>query len=121
MIHIAKTDVVYGLNTLVALKGEDYVYPQPEGICEYVREGEPSCIVGRFLHAVGVPLERLAKADSETHGGGIAAYDLLRKLEVEGVVTFSGGDILHALAQAQLSQDDGRTWGFAVSRALQEL
>jgi hypothetical protein len=92
--------------------GEDSL-PQ----CQYVYNGQPDCIVGRFLASQGVPLERLAKADTSTFGGSTAAVTLLTQLRSEGFITY-GDYVCTVLGQVQYSQDQGQPWGDAVDDAL---
>jgi|SRR5882757_1231821 len=119
-IQITPGIVVAGLRDLVVLKGEDYVY-EPDGRdrCDYVRSGEPSCIVGRFLANLGVPLERLEKADATY--GGISVGTLLEQLEEEGVIDRVSFRATQVLSKVQHRQDSGIPWGVAVQEALEEI
>jgi hypothetical protein len=111
------------IHDAVAKNGEYYVYPiDTEGSCKYVaKDGEtPLCIVGHALRAVKVNfvIERSIDAGGAyningTIGGGVVVKQLLRvnpDLEITN----------HALlifAAAQGAQDDGGTWGVALSAA----
>ena len=109
--------VTTGLWALVDEYGEDHVY-QPHGMltaCLYVHEGKPDCIVGKFLHAQGVPLERLERADQ---GPAKGAWDLLDELEEEGLVE-TDRVVREVLANVQGLQDQRCKWGTAVRHALE--
>lgn len=114
MIELTYTTAVEILDGLVEEFGSDYVYTKSEfGKCDYVRDGEPSCIVGHVLVKVGVPIERLRQADTACFGGGIGAGKLLIELEDEGTLKYdSYARVL--LRQAQDAQDDSIEWGEAV-------
>lgn len=125
-IEITRDDVRNGLKALVDVAGEDFVYVKkmnnsgsPEA-CLYVHKGKADCIVGQFLAAQGVPLDRLAEADTFQFGGGQPASDLIECLVEEGVIKVDGG-VLSGLAEAQYVQDAGAPWGDALKRAQREL
>lgn len=125
VIRVSDSDVHDGLKAIVARAGEEYIYsPRLKDdlttACVYVHQGKPDCIVGRFLAEAGVPISRLAEADRDSYGAGIAAEGLLRRLRVEGVIEITNAAI-SALQAAQGHQDDGIPWGVAVSDALQYL
>ncbi len=130
-IVITVDDVRKGLTELVQEYGEDFRYtPKHKSEsdseqCLYVWNGEPDCIVGKFLHRMGVPLERLQKADS---GPGMSARELLHWLNLEGVVWSDLGGVseseqkvAYALDVAQSLQDDGSSWGVVLERTLARL
>lgn len=116
VITITRVSALEGLKALVEEHGEDFVYQSIESAetsCTYVRDGEPSCMIGKFLAAVGVPLERLEQAD---WFGGDPAAALICKLVDEGVLDVENG-VRGILAAAQVAQDSGDTWGLAYGRA----
>lgn len=92
--------------------GRDTVYQDrgTGGECYYVRYGVPSCIVGRALHRLGVPIEVLQGLDTASMGDPIGASSLARR----GVTT---PDAAVVFANAQLAQDRGKTWGQALDAA----
>lgn len=120
MIEITNQTVREGLKALVDQAGEDFVYSMKgadentDGRCVYVYEGKPDCIVGQFLANMGVPVERLAKADTNC---GIPADVLMLELGLEGVITFRD-DSSYALTIAQRHQDMGKPWGLSLYEAL---
>lgn len=117
MIELTYATAVEILDGLVEEFGADYVYPQGEnGKCDYVRDGEPSCIVGHVLAKVGVPIERLKAADGAIMGGGMAADALLGMLHNEGALQ-SNGSVRALLCEAQYRQDHSTSWGAAVRAA----
>jgi hypothetical protein len=109
------TDLIEGA---VALKGEDYVYPRREtsedeigwGGCDYIRDGQPSCIVGHVLVAAGVDPTALSLEE------GQSAWTVTARLLPEW-----GTDIQRALDSAQSAQDQGMTWGEALEAFKEEL
>ena len=115
MIDITLDSVRTGLLALVEQEGEDFIYKRNEGACTYVRQGKGDCLVGRFLIAEGVPVERLEIADRNQFG--LRAPALLRQLEDEGVITVSE-PALGVLDIAQDFQDSGESWGESVNYAL---
>jgi len=119
MIEITIKDVVEGLHSLVDLKGEEYRYPHAGGVCLYVEGGQPSCIVGHFLHNAGVPLERLVRADGGVSDSlGVPAEDLLVDLRSEGVINYTDSNVARMLQIAQGTQDSGYTWSHSVGQAV---
>lgn len=115
MIDITLDSVRTGLLALVEQEGEDFIYKRNNGNCTYTREGDGDCLVGRFLIAEGVPVERLETADQ--HPTGLRAPALLRQLVNEGVITVTEPAI-GVLDIAQDFQDSGEPWGDAVNYAL---
>lgn len=116
MIELSYSTTVKILDDLVEEFGSDYVYEAgPLGACNYIRKGEPSCIVGHVLVKVGVPVKRLKVADGP-FGGGMGAHVLLDGLKEEGVIQFDGS-VRSLLREAQYSQDNGNTWGRSVEVA----
>lgn len=114
MIELTTDSVISVLDELVQEAGEDFVY---RGVCKYVKNDEPSCLVGKVLAKAGVPLERLEAADRAEWGGGQSADVLLNNLRAEGVVNFEGDDVAVLLQAAQSRQDNRNTWAKAVSLA----
>lgn len=87
-----------------------YVHNTPtdaSGGSEYVR---PGCIVGHFLHRLGVPLD-----DLERHEGSAVDF-VLDHLQGEGIL-YSEDGVLNILREAQTSQDLGNYWGEALGSA----
>lgn len=122
-INITPSVVVEGLQALVDVKGEDFVYNPvvlDDGVgtqCVYVLDGAPSCLVGQFLANLGVPVERLEVADMGSYGAGLPAGVLLENLRDEEVITYTDDHVCSALSEAQYAQDSGRTWGAALEEA----
>jgi hypothetical protein len=105
--------VIRELRIAVATRGDGYIYPRRTGdfdgpSCQYVRNDQPSCLAGVVLHALGVPLDRLAVAD---HGDGMRADLLAREL---GAFDRTA----RVLYTAQVAQDGGSNWGRALENAL---
>lgn len=120
-IEITRESALAGLKAIVDAEGEDFVYPANRatalgGGCKYVFEGKPDCLIGRYLHSIGVPLERLEEADKANGNSGIGAGSLLRDLGAEGVVQ-SEWTTRDMLGDVQHRQDHGYTWGHALEVA----
>ncbi len=112
MKHISTADALRALEEAVAEKGEDYIYPwtdiDGEDQCAYLdNKGNPSCIAGHALVALGVPKWLLAD-----HNTGYNVGDLWSKGLVE-----MDADAREALQWAQTAQDSGHPWGEALRRA----
>lgn len=121
-------NVVKAVEEAVELKGSDYVYPSNEpdplresviGACQYVRSGAPSCLVGHALVSLGVPLNRLASFDLQYANSAKAVLDTLY---AEAIIDFENAgeeldEIETFLMAAQGKQDEGFTWGEALTAA----
>ena len=109
------------LDQILAEFGEDYVYVNPNGekanldprpICLYVhgdgatRPKEPGCIIGQLLHQLGVPLDALSSLE------GLPANSVVNKFFPR-----TSNAVLTFLLTVQRGQDQGRSWGAAVSFA----
>lgn len=80
--------------------GRDYTYPGeigPDTTCQYQLEGKPACIVGHVLDRLGV--------EYNTSWENLGITDILYGPEQ--------GEVAHALASAQDTQDSGEPWGAA--------
>lgn len=83
----------------------DYVYEKPGGddaSCVYVHNGAPSCLVGHWLHKLGVSLDDIPE--------GEAASDTARVL---GLAVST--PLADALDGAQDTQDSGLNWAQALA------
>lgn len=104
------------LEEVVTEAGEDYVYSFNygyQGTCVYVSDGKPACLVGRVLAKHGVPVQELAAWDNLANIGA-SAIDQVN-------APFITDEALKILLTAQLTQDDGATWGQALCEAKAEL
>jgi hypothetical protein len=121
MIIITPEVALDTLREVVAEAGEDYTYPpaMKGEACTYVAGGKPSCLIGRVLFKLGVPLERLEEADRAQGGTGEPAFELLGTLKGEGVVDVDL-DVRHLFSEAQFAQDNGSCWGSALAAATTE-
>jgi hypothetical protein len=102
------------LDALVEEYGADYVYPEADNGCLYVRDGAPSCIIGHVYNRLGVPLEVLAANEFTT-----ASEVAHRALGVD-IYNNEGGDfipIARYLDRIQREQDSTIPWGQAVESA----
>lgn len=92
------------LEALVAEFGEDHIYKADErgengrATCSYQEGGKPSCIVGHVLDRLGV------EYNPEWEG-----------INAGGVLSGAPFYVARGLQKAQKLQDDGKTWGEALS------
>lgn len=126
--HIDLDDAVTVLHALAAER-PDYVDPDAApptsgkaSSCQYQKDGQPSCIVGHFLHRIGMPTHFLVQLDEQgltaDHLSGVEYYDDEDGTYVPLVpeVTFAP-EAVEYLRWAQERQDAGDTWGAAVEYA----
>lgn len=117
MIELTYDSTLKGLNNLVALHGEDFIYQRHVGAaaeCAYVHEGNPDCIVGKLLHSLGVSIEQLAEFDELRNSSAGEVLDILIQ---QGVIT--ADEKAHALLRfVQSYQDSQEPWGKAVRLAV---
>jgi hypothetical protein len=96
--------------------GEDYIYPRnlsdkDSNACDYVRKGQPSCIVAQVAYRAGIPIETMSHWDTASaFGKGISAETALR-----GYATYDAKEILQL---AQKHQDSGMSWGEALRNVM---
>lgn len=110
---IDATDVITALADERDRRGADFVYANenPDS-CQYVVDGEPSCIAGGAL-IFGLGLSFSPKMGYKIEGSIIAVRD---QLEATNDVKFTDRAIL-VLAIAQSVQDNGGTHGLAFTAA----
>lgn len=103
------TEAVALLDRAVAERGEDYVYPEEErtamGDCRYFFDGHPSCIIGHVLAYKGIGAEQIKDYEGKYVGAVIS------KFFVPAI------DVALLFTEAQSMQDNGHSWGQAVSEA----
>jgi len=119
MIEINIDQAIAGVKAVVAEYGHDHVYTKRlfghgSSRCVYVYEGQPDCLVGKFLAAQGVSVEHLAAGDTGVFGS--AAENLLNYLAQARVLN-TDTDTVMFLANLQYEQDKGSEWGVALRRA----
>jgi hypothetical protein len=109
----------------VILKGEDHFYEenkedfygeQVNSGCQYVHTtngiSTPGCIVGGGLVAAGIPL---ATFEEQGVNRDTAAPEAIKALVKSGHIGDATLEAVDYLSMVQASQDDGVTWGTAVS------
>lgn len=99
--------VLRQMDKVVNKKGVDYVYTEEFDTCNNfdARTGDPRCIVGHILHALGVKFEDCR------HGGAVGTtVNALRATRPE--LTFTLGAVM-TMQAAQTAQDGGVSWGQA--------
>lgn len=105
--------VLRTLKLVVAETGDDFVYQRgPNGQCYYIVNRQPSCIAGKVLHRLGVPIDllRLWEGTRVTAMGNSLVRD-------RPAIDFSY-ESLQVLGEAQVYQDQGKPWGDCRDRAL---
>jgi hypothetical protein len=102
------------IRAVVAEAGRDHVYElrddddEYDGVCEYVRDDQPSCLIAQALARVGVPVDVLARYENRSSDW------VMEKLgERYPEWTFSR-PIIFAARQAQIKQDQEKEWGEAL-------
>lgn len=102
-------------------KGEDYIYPgSDKGNCWYQKDGAPSCLVGHALAFAGVPIETLERMDhgfsdrADPDDASIASLLASKAEKLPFAVTHAAKQ---ALISAQMRQDRGDRWGYALEMA----
>lgn len=134
MQNLTKSDVIEALRKVVTEKGEAYVYPESEKrvfdasdepTCSYIveRDGEmvPSCIAGHVLvNEFGMPVDDLV-----IHEGTSALVPLVEMIFEDESDEFDRIDFddpryeaIFTLVKAQRTQDNGFTWGEALTAAI---
>jgi hypothetical protein len=124
MLELSFEEAVSLAEALVEEYGADHVYEMPAGgVCVYANpeDSTPSCGVGHILARKGVPIERLAQADSiqDVEGFepiGTSAHTLLRELKDEGILS-ADPKATAFLSAFQFHQDDEVPWGEALDDA----
>lgn len=104
---------VKALREVAAEAGPDYTYPdewreqagegEDGGQCRYVVNGQPACLIGRALAALGVPVAALENVE------GSAAWAALGELHPTSAPVGDAANL------AQERQDTGATWGEALA------
>lgn len=94
------------LNRAVAEKGEDFIIT--DGVCQYFYpdSGTPCCIVGHAISYLGYTFDDVRGFNQEAD---VAVLDS----ELGLGLTSQAHDLWR---NAQISQDQGRSWGYAVTR-----
>lgn len=94
----------------VAGENPDFIYDASETGCKYVKDSNPSCLVGQALFRLGVPIDLLKMYDGfADSGAGTVLYEDLYERD--------DPDAVGKCAVAQNEQDSGASWGTAVHRA----
>lgn len=123
MTEVSTETALKLLKDAVELKGEGYRYPtytRSELSCHYAYEGQPDCIVGHVLVALGVPVSALDYNDPDSDLG-IASGSISgnwHTLEEQYDLAFDDGARV-ALEAAQSMQDAGWSWGRSYKCALE--
>lgn len=127
-VELSYTRTVELLREAVAEKPEGYIYINPEGetagvdeyglslaSCDYFdpETGEPSCIVGQVLAAVGVSMGHFYGHEGSTAG------TVLDYLDRKNILTV-GHKAAKVLTEAQFAQDRGTPWAEAVENAIKK-
>jgi hypothetical protein len=59
--------IIEHFTAIIEEVGEDFVYVPPGGLlCMYVWEYKPSCVIGKILHRLGVPLSELSGCEYQS-------------------------------------------------------
>lgn len=102
--------------------GHDYIYVKPpSNLCQYVHEGQPSCLVGQILVRLGAQVDVLEVPEHYSiiqNGHGLGVTEFLTQLAptTETLGFTLTRNAIAVLECIQNTQDTGNTWG----RALEE-
>lgn len=105
---------VNDLALIVYEYGEDFVYlpehrEHTSGTCWYVKDGQPDCLIAKFLFKRGWTIEELRTCENTSVYSASANYPgRLTNHEVE------------ILSVAQNAQDKGKTWGKCLTVAKEQ-
>jgi hypothetical protein len=97
----------------VEAAGPDFVYQEdPFQTCDYVRDGQPSCLIGRALARLGMSVEELKTFDAND----LPNPTNIRNPSAAGIMYSLGFSerVTAAADVAQGLQDSCRTWGRAL-------
>ena len=114
-LRITHEDVLRVMIEVVEEYGRDYVYQRqpgpggPNDKCVYIKDGQPSCLIGHVLVRLGVDVSFLTDRNS-----ALIASHLFDSPEANRPWTPMAGAVMEA---AQLAQDVGDTWGKALDDA----
>lgn len=106
MREVGRNEVLDLLTEVVAEAGPDFVYKSPGQYCRYEYKGQPSCLVGRVLNRLGVPVEALAGLDED--------YPAVNDVDFVSLGLSLPDDAVIALQAVQEWQDEGNKWGDAL-------
>ena len=95
----------------IAKDAPDLVYEMPDGWCQYVFNGQGSCIVGQAYLELGTPIKRVESWDNEDSGPLGVEQVIEREYEEYSTLAKSW------LREVQDSQDTGTSWAEAVKNA----
>lgn len=105
-ITATSAEIVEHLAAVVDEVGAEFVYHDKYGqICEYTRNGEPACIVGRVFARLGIDVPALPNGP-------------LGMLVVDEWVRFTEPGAYSVLGIAQQAQDTGHEYGNALKMAM---
>lgn len=112
-------EALFCLRRVVYDKGPDFVYEKPVlenwSACVNFNDGKPSCIVGHVFALLGLSYEKASKL--QVDGPRIAESSaLILSNDKNFPWTFTVG-AKSVLGEAQMHQDDGKTWGEALEMA----
>lgn len=114
MREVKAAEALALLDRAVAAKGDDYIYPwistSQGSACLNFHKGQPSCLIGHVLSYLDVTPDMM----DDHNGHGIWAVS--RFLCNQGIVRFTPLAEA-ALSRAQEAQDNGYTWGRAITVA----
>lgn len=118
---ISYLTVQAALREIVAEVGEEFT---PKGMCRYVdTDDEPLCIVGVYLSKVhNIPAQYFRALAAGTTGltRNERGFRYLKNELGDDLGLEWDHNAVEYLNRAQQSQDEGKTWGHAISFAKQE-
>ena len=111
MFKVTRDAFVKAIEEAVEKEGADKCFPRNDEGCRYFDEdGKPVCIVGHALAIMGMePFDVGASANSQRF------YALADENHFTHSVDVEDQCLIDAIDAAQREQDDGATWGHALS------
>lgn len=106
----------------VVLGNEDFVYTDFNSKCTYAKNGQPSCLVGKILFKLGVPIQNLEVLDTKSLCNDSPCFMWKSSLDYLESIDFTFDDrVITYLDKLQSQQDNGTSWGKALEKANNEL
>lgn len=112
-INIDLQSMRQAIADVVVEYGADTIYDLPN--CVYQHSGEASCLIGKALFKMGVPVEVLGILDNVEDDGSISSHRVRVTLEENNI--FLDSDAADYAEAAQNMQDSREPWGAALEGA----
>lgn len=108
----------------IVARDPDFVYEVPgeegsyvDATCLYAYKGGPSCLIGRGLHELGVPIEQLVALDTSPYGSATTYSEAYARAIGRRVTEVTRDRNVRWLDKIQYDQDSGVPYGTALDNA----